>query len=62
MVSRLPCEKDGEIIFIDKLMVGDTVFYKHNFLFMKTEVVCAHWECLCERFPISNTSNGQMVK
>ena len=30
MVSRLPGEKDGEIIFINKLMVRATVFHKHR--------------------------------
>ena len=34
MVNELPGEKDGEIILIDKLMVGGTVFHKHNFWFL----------------------------
>ena len=31
MVGGLPGESDGEIILIDKLMGGGTVFHKHIF-------------------------------
>ena len=30
-MSKLIDKKDGEIIFIDQLTVGGTVFHKHNF-------------------------------
>ena len=49
-MSRLPGEKDaGEILLIDKLMVGGIVFHKHNILIsimLTLTVDTVLWVCI----------------